>query len=281
MVFEPIRKVLSFKYDDHPMSDSVYEFHARWIKWLHDFYLRVDHMGYMEEALQAARREPLILISNHSLTIEATLINYILFHEGAGHVSTLVFREAFKLPFVREFFRSCQCIPISVEAGVQALRDRHILLFPEGMDFLKGINDPEGMSEFHTGFLRMAAQHLKESRKKTVTVLPIAHVGIEKMLKFWVVKNELVMKTLIRPIVKYPFWVIPKLPFFLPSKVVLNWGRPIKLTREHLNSPRKIRQQARKFREIVLELRREARQRRDQSSWHLAPSLKAPKPFFP
>jgi len=106
-MLEPIKRVLSFEYDDRPMDDSVYEFHRRWIKWLHDYYLRVEHIGALQECFKAARKERVIFISNHSLTIEATLICYRLLEEGAGHVTTLVFREAFKVPLVREFFRSC------------------------------------------------------------------------------------------------------------------------------------------------------------------------------
>ncbi|MCE9625698.1 MAG: 1-acyl-sn-glycerol-3-phosphate acyltransferase [Deltaproteobacteria bacterium] len=280
-MLEPIKRVLSFEYDDRPMDDSVYEFHRRWIKWLHDYYLRVEHIGALNECVKAARKERVILISNHSLTIEATLINYLLLQEGAGHVATLVFREAFKVPLVREFFRSCQCLPISVDAGAKALREKHILVFPEGMDFLNGLSDPELMSPFHTGFLRMADQHLKETRRKSITVVPIAHVGIEKMLKFWVIKNDKVMNTLIRPLVKYPFWVVPKLPFFLPSKVVFNWGKPIRLTRDGLSSVFKMKKHAVRFRQKVLDLRKEAQDERERTTWNLSLPFHAFKNFEP
>lgn len=276
-MLEPIRGVLSFRYNDRPMDDSVYEFHSRWIKWLHDYYLRVEHLGFLEEGVKIARRENVVMVSNHSLTIEATLINYIMHIEGAGHVGTLVFPEAFKLPLVREFFRSCQCIPISVDAGAKALRDKHILLFPEGMDFIKGLSDPEHMPEFHTGFLRMAHQYMLDTGRKSITVLPIAHAGIEKMLKFWVIKNETLLNALIRPVAKYPFWVVPKIPFFLPSKVIVNWGKPIKVKREQIDTSAKIHRQAKKFRETILELRKQAQQERDRSTWHLPPALKAIK----
>ncbi|KAB2837395.1 hypothetical protein F9K50_11120 [bacterium] len=276
-MLEPIREVLSFRYDDRPMGDSVYESHSRWIKWLHDYYLRVEHLGALEECIEVARKENAILISNHSLTIEATLINYIMHIEGAGHVGTLVFPEAFKLPLVREFFRSCQCIPISVDAGAKALREKHILLFPEGMDFLNGLTDPDHMPEFHTGFLRMAHQYMKDSGKKSVTILPIAHAGIEKMLKFWVIKNEKVLNALIRPIAKYPFWVVPKIPFFLPSKVIVNWGEPIRITRSQLDSAGKVHRQSRRFREVVLALRKQAQAERDRAGWALKPALKTLK----
>lgn len=276
-MLEAIREVLSFHYNDRPMDDQVYESHGRWIKWLHNYYLRVDHLGALEECIDVAREEKVILVSNHSLTIEATIINYILHIEGAGHVGTLVFPEAFKLPLVREFFRSCQCIPISVDAGAKTLREKHILVFPEGMDFLSGLSAPEHMPEFHTGFLRMAHQYMKESGRKSVTIVPVAHAGIEKMLKFWVIKNEKILDRLIRPIAKYPFWVVPKLPFFLPSKVVVNWGKPMRVTRAQLSNIGKIHQQARKFRDTVLELRKEANREREKAKWHLPHPLQTLK----
>jgi len=258
-------KVLSFRFDDRPMGDSVYESHRVWIQWLHDYYLRVSHIGALPESVKVARREHVILISNHALTIEALLINYILLLNGAGHVGTMVYREAFKLPFVREFFRSTQCVPISVENGVQTLRHRHILLFPEGMDFLSGLQSAEQTAPYHTGFLRMALEHMKKSRRRSMSILPVAHAGIEKMLSFWVVKNKLFMNRFIRPFVKYPFWMIPKSPLIMPSKVVVNWGEPVRVTRAELGSERKLRNRADEFHDLIVGLRKAAELERERS----------------
>jgi 1-acyl-sn-glycerol-3-phosphate acyltransferase len=273
-MLETIRRLLSFTYDDQPMDDSVYESHRTWVRWLHDYYLRVQHSGFVDVAMRSARRERVLLISNHSLTVEAILINYKILQQAGGHVGTLVFREAFKLPFVREFFRSFQCMPVSVQVGAQTLKKKHVLLFPEGMDFIRSFADPEGMAPFHTGFLRIARQYMKETRRKSLTILPVAHDGIEKMLKFWVIKNEKILNTFIRPIVKYPFWVIPKLPLFFPSKVVVNWGRPVKLRFDSLGTDRQIHHQAERFRLKVLDLRRKAHAERERLTWGASLSLK-------
>ncbi|HWN83112.1 MAG TPA: 1-acyl-sn-glycerol-3-phosphate acyltransferase, partial [Candidatus Udaeobacter sp.] len=109
------------------MPDRVYEGHVRWIRFLNDYYHRVEHRGYVDEAVEIARKEHVIFISNHAIMLEAAIINCFLLQHGAGKVTTLVFREAFKLPLIREFFRSCQCAPISVENGANALKKRHIL----------------------------------------------------------------------------------------------------------------------------------------------------------
>src|SRR5262245_27119229 len=125
-MIETLKSLFSWKYEDQPMGDGVYEAHSAWIKLLHDYYLRAEHVGHVSEALEATRKERAVLISNHAVTLEAALINYFLLKEGAGKVGTLVYREAFRLPLVRELFRSAHCVPISVESGVKTLRKKHI-----------------------------------------------------------------------------------------------------------------------------------------------------------
>lgn len=249
------KKFTSFEYNDAPMSDAVYELHVKWVKWLHDYYLRVEHVGHPEEVLKAAQKEHIILISNHSIALEALLIGYYFIKKGAGKVGTLVYGESFKLPLVRELFRSGQCVPISVEAGVKTLLNRHILLFPEGMDFISGVINPKRVPKFHKGFLRIAKQSLKETKKKSITIVPIGHAGVENTLKLWVIKNETIIDSFVKPFVKYPFLVFPKLPFLMPSKVIINWGMPIKVTLEDLKNERKMAQKANSFRATMLGLR--------------------------
>lgn len=251
------------------MPNPVYEFHARWIKLFHNYYFRVEHFGFLDEALETARREHSILISNHALTFEAALINYLLLIHKAGHVGTLVYPEAFKLPIIREFLRSCQCVPISIDRGARTLKKRHILLFPEGMDFFRGLSDPDNTPPFHTGFLRMAMRHLEESGRRSICVVPVAHHGIENSFKFWLIKNEKILELFIRPLARYPFWVIPKLPLILPSKVIFNWGAPVRLTRKDLSSDRKIDRLAEEFREEILSLRKESRDLKKKSGLKL------------
>ncbi|MFO1519653.1 MAG: 1-acyl-sn-glycerol-3-phosphate acyltransferase [bacterium] len=262
-----LKNIFSFRYNDHPMGDFLYESHALWIRWFHDYYFRVRHAGAVEECMDLARLEHVILISNHALTVEATLINYFLLIHQAGKVGTLVFREAFKLPLIREFFRSCQCVPISIEKGAQTLKNRHILLFPEGMDFLKGLTQPDQMDHFHTGFLRMAKEYLKETGLKSVYVFPVAHAGIEKTLKLWIIQNEALLDTFIRPWAQYPFWAIPKWPLFLPTQVVINWGKPVRFTLKDLNSDRKLHAWAERLRQRIMHLRREAEEIRNHSPY--------------
>lgn len=265
-MLETLQKIFSFEYDDEPMDDFVYELHVRWIKLFHDYYLRVEHVGHVKEALEIARKEHLIFISNHAITIEATLINYYLLQNGAGHVGTLVYPEAFKIPLVREFFRSCQCVPISVEAGVQTLRKKHILLFPEGMDFISAFVNPDRVPRFHKGFLRMAKESLKKNHKKHLYVVPIGHAGIENMMKMWVIRNETFLDKVVRPFAKYPFFVVPKMPFLLPSKTIVNWGMPTKITLEDLKNEKKISQKANYFRSTLVALKNRARKIREMKT---------------
>jgi len=267
---------LSFKFDDRPMANSVYESHVHWIKFFHDYYFRVEHFGFLNESLDTARREHCIVISNHALTFEAVLINYLLLIHRAGHVGTLVYPEAFKLPFIREFLRSCQCAPISVAKGVKTLKRRHILLFPEGMDFVKGLLDPDRTADFHTGFLRMAKEYMDESGRSSVNILPVAHNGIEQSFKFWLIRNEKFLNWLVRPWARYPFWVIPKLPLILPSKVIFNWGTPMRVTKKDVSSDKKIQGLAKDFRREILDLRKEAKEYRGKTGLKLHFSMGRP-----
>ncbi len=258
-----LRKILSFHYDDRPMDDRVYEGHGRWIRFLNDYYHRVEHHGYVDESVSIARKEHVLLISNHAIMAEAALINYFLMLNGAGKVTTLVFREAFKLPFVREFFRSCQCMPISVENGAKALRKRHVLLFPEGMDFISGFVNPDRVPAFHKGFLRMAKAYLQQSGRKSVCVVPIGHAGFENSLKLWVIRNKTFMEKIVHPIVDYPYFVLPKIPFLLPAKVYMQWGMPVRLTLQDLRTERKIFKLTNEFRTALLNQRLRAQHDRD------------------
>src|SRR5262245_53313019 len=130
-MFNELKNIFSFRYNDRPMTDQVYQAHAKWVKYFHDYFFRCEHHGAVGKSVKAARREHIIFVSNHALTFEAALLNYFLWIHRAGIVNTLVFPEAFKIPLVREFFRSGQCVPVSIENGAKALLRHHILLFPE------------------------------------------------------------------------------------------------------------------------------------------------------
>lgn len=256
---ENLKKIFSFHYDDRPMDDSAYEFHEHWIRLLHDYYLRVEHIGQTKECRRVAKRDSVILISNHVIALEAAFIGYYFLMHHLGKIGILVYPEAFKLPLVREFFRSAQCIPISVEAGVKTLQKKHVLLFPEGMDFINALVDQERIPKFHKGFLRIAKNYLEKTGKKSVNIIPVGHAGMEETLKFWVIKDQDFLDLFIRPFANYPFWIIPKIPFLLPSKVVMNWGAPVKLTLKDLEDEKKMTQKANLFRRNLLNLRNRAK----------------------
>ena len=262
-IISPWKDILSFRFDDRPMSEFIYGLHGYWVKFFHDYYFRAEHMGHVKESLEAARKEHVIFVSNHAITIEAVLINYFLYTHHAGIVGTLVFPEAFKLPLIREFFRSAQCVPISVNRGCETLKKRHILLFPEGMDFINGYVNPNRIPRFHKGFLRIAKQFLEKRHKKSITIIPVGHVGIEQTLKFWVIRNRTFLELFVKPFVGYPFMLIPKMPILFPSKVVFNWGMPTRLTLGDLKNEQKMTLQANHFRSTLLTLRRSAHKVRE------------------
>ncbi len=247
-----LKKVFSFNYDDSIVSDSVYELHAKsWLKYLHDLHYRVRHEGSVEEGIVRAKKEHVIFILNHALTLEAPLVCQHVFSQGAGKIHMMVLREAFKIPIFREYLQLGQCVPLSVATGVQALKRRHILLFPEGLDFVKAFNNGHSVAAFHAGFLRIAKQYLKETGKESVSIIPIGHAGLEKTLKIWLIQNKFVIDSLVKPLVKTPFMIIPKLPFLFPSKVVMRWGAPQRVTLQDLGSEQKIAKKVEEFRSLI------------------------------
>jgi 1-acyl-sn-glycerol-3-phosphate acyltransferase len=256
---EKIRKVLSFDYDDQPSDDKYYWLHCHWLKLLHDYYFKVEHVGQVRPLQELASREKLIIISNHANTLEAGIIGYFFFLKKLGKIRPLVFKEAFRLPLIREFFKSGQCIPISVEAGKEALKKDHILLFPEGMDFIKHYEKKDYIVKFHKGFLRIAREYLHETGEEGVNILPVGHDGIDYTLKFWIINNPFLVKHFIEPYLHYPYFVLPKAPVLFPTHAVFNWGRPRRITLQDLSDEKSLGQLAMAFRHDILRLRHRAK----------------------
>lgn len=256
---QQVRKLLSFQYDDRPIDKKYYDLHARWLKPLHDHYFKVEHVGHVEEMAQLAQKEPVILISNHANTLEAALACYYFHARNLGVIRTLVFKEAFRLPFVREFFKSGQCIPISVPAGKEALKKGHILVFPEGMDFIKHYVRKDFVVKFHKGFLRIAREHLIETGAKHVHIVPMGHDGIDYTIKFWVINNPFLVEKFLKPYLGFPFFVWPKAPIVFPTHAIFNWGTPRKLTLDDLKDEKSMVKLSHDFRNDLLRLKNRAR----------------------
>ncbi|MDX1385966.1 MAG: lysophospholipid acyltransferase family protein [bacterium] len=260
---ESVKKILSFDYDDKPADDKYYFIHRHWLKLLHDYYFKVEHVGQMEGLREVAGREKLIVISNHANTLEAALIGYYFYRENLGKIRSLVFKEAFRLPLIREIFKSGQCIPISVEAGKEALKEDHILLFPEGMDFIKHYLRRDYIVRFHRGFLRIAKEYLHETGEESVSILPVGHDGIDYTIKFWIINHPFLVRHFIGPYLKYPYFVLPKAPMVFPTNAVFNWGRPRRVTLEDLKDEKSIGRLSHQFRKDILGLKNRARKIRE------------------
>jgi len=265
-----VRDILSFKYDDKPMDEKLYGYHSYWLKLLHDYYFRVEHIGHFDDVSQVAKREKIILISNHANTLEAPLMCYQFHRNALGVVHPMVFKEAFRLPIVREIFRSGQSIPISVNAGKDALKKNHIMVFPEGMDFIKHYVKKDFVVKFHKGFLHMAREHLIETKRDHIHIIPVGHDGIDYTIKFWVLNQPLLVEKLIKPILHYPFFVLPKAPIVFPTHAIFNWGRPRKVTLGELKTEKSLGKLADEFRAEIKRLKGRARsvQKIEKSSSH-------------
>jgi 1-acyl-sn-glycerol-3-phosphate acyltransferase len=254
-----VRDVLSFKYDDRPMNEKLYEYHTYWLKLLHDYYFKVEHIGHFDEVEEVAGSRKTILISNHANTLEGPLLCYKFHLHHLGIVHPMVYKEVFRLPIIREIFRSGQTIPISVDAGKEALKKNHIMVFPEGMDFIKHYLKKDFVVKFHKGFLHMAREYMRETGKEEVYVLPVGHEGIDYTIKFWVLNNSFLVEKIIKPYLHYPYFVFPKAPFLFPTRAVFNWGHPRKVTPDELKTEKSLAKLADEFRHEIVKLRGRAR----------------------
>lgn len=260
---EPLKHLLSFEYNDRPTDPKYYSWHSKWLKLLHDYYFKVQHTGAVEKVAKVAKQEKVILISNHANTLEAILLCYYFYRENYGMVRSLVYKEVFRLPMFRELFRSGQCLPVSVEAGKNALKKDHILLFPEGMDFIKHYMQKDYVVKFHKGFLRIAREHLYESGDEHVTLLPVGHDGIAHTIKFWILKHPFLVKHFIEPYLKYPFFIMPKAPVIFPTNAVFAWGEPRRIRLSDLKTEKALSQLSHQFRQNILRLKHRARKIRE------------------
>lgn len=256
---EEVKKALSFEYDSKPIDEKYYFMHRHWLKLLHDYYFKVEHVGHFDEVQKVARNEKVILISNHANTLEGGVIGYYFHQHDLGIVNFMVFKEAFRLPLIRELFKTAQCIPISVESGKEALKKNHVMLFPEGMDFIKHYMQQDYIVKFHKGFLRIAKEFLHETEQEAVHIVPVGHDGIDHTIKFWIINNEFLVKKFIKPYLRYPYFVLPKAPVVFPTNAVFNWGRPCRVTLKDLKDEKSMGRLAHDFRHDILRLKARAR----------------------
>ena len=257
--WKQLRDFFSFRYNDEPYNRKVYYANAFWFKWLYEYYFKIQHRGATRALKQITHKEKVIVISNHANTLEALSIYYYFYLEKMDMIRAMVFKEAFRLPFFRELFRSGRAVPISIDAGAKALKKDHLLIFPEGLDFVRRYLDPKANFRFHSGFLRIAENFLTETKKDHVTIVPVAHEGFDEALKFWVIQNPLV-KMILKPTLGYPYAVWPKLPVLMPARIVYVWGKPIRLKRSQLNSEAKILRWKKHFETHIANLQQQAKQ---------------------
>ncbi len=254
-----VKKFLSFDLDTKPIKEKYYYMHRHWLKLLHDYYFKVEHVGHFNEVKEVAAGEKVILISNHANTLEGGIIGYNFLVHDLGIVNFLVYKEAFRLPFIRELFKTAQCVPISVENGKEALKKNHIMLFPEGMDFIKHYVQQDYIVKFHKGFLRIAKEYLHETKQEAVNIIPVGHDGIDHTIKFWIINNDFLVKNFIKPYLRYPYFVLPKAPVVFPTNAVFNWGRPHRVTLEDLKNEKSMGRLSSDFRHDIMRLKGRAR----------------------
>lgn len=251
---QSFRGFFSFEYNDKPMSKKIYYANRHWAGLIHNYYLLIRHFGNTLQAQSKAKNEKVIVISNHANTLEAYALYYYFYQQNLGMIRGLVFPSVFRLPFFRELARSGQALPISISAGTKALKEDHILVFPEGMEFAKRYCDAKNPVRFHTGFLRIAKQYLEETQAKEVTILSVGHHGFDSALPLWVLQNEWLNKNIIKPYLGFPYLTIPKSPIMLRTKAAYYWGKPRTLKLSDLKTEAQIKKLKTSFEKEINQL---------------------------
>lgn len=189
-------------------------------KMFYEKYFRVEVNGW--ENIPPNGR--VLIISNHSgqLPIDGFLLGYSLLINPHAPRAAKAMMERFipTVPFISELFSQFGGVvgdPINCKRMLQS--EEAILVFPEGA---RGISKPFSkrykLQKFGNGFMHLAIDN------KT-PIIPVGIVGCEEtIISFANLKN--LGKTLGMPSVPFV------LPFVLPSKVIINIGKPMNIELE-------------------------------------------------
>ncbi len=220
-------------------------------------YFQLEILG--EENLPSAGDGPVMLVSKHAPFLQLDTMLLLLRmaqREPNRIIRPLAWRGFLRWPLSR-VARGVGARPASITEGVQILRrGESLLIYPEGID----AGDPrKEMNHFHSGFLRMLAQ-------QPVPVIPIGHYGFNESLPWMVTRNSLLVEKLMKPInPRYDYLAIPKSPLPRPVKIVFNIGEAVDIPPQALQREAGIQRWKELMQELLLDLCRDARDRRERA----------------
>lgn len=163
---------------------------------------------------------PVLIVSNHSgqLPIDGTLIAYaIATRETSPRMPRAMIERFFPtIPFLGNLLNGIGAVlGDPVNCAKMLTNNEAVIVFPEGIRGSgKLYKDRYQLQRFGNGFMHLAMQH-------NATIIPVGVVGCEETIP--AIAN-------IKPLAKMlgvPYVPIA-LPFVLPAKVSLNFGKPMK-----------------------------------------------------
>jgi 1-acyl-sn-glycerol-3-phosphate acyltransferase len=219
-------------------------------------YFRLELAGTLPDW----QREPSVFVMNHTaiLGLEVYLLYAALrrVQPDAPRPVTTVWPPFLDMPVLGAFYRASNCIPMSVEGAVRALRGgESVLILPEGPD---ATDVRARVGPFHTGFLRVV-------REANVPLIPLGWAGVDEANPWWVTTHPLLVRTLMHPFMpRFDFALIPRPPMLRPSKVVFVAGEPLRFGAHDLESEERLLAEVARVRSVVESLVEKAEALREE-----------------
>lgn len=212
------KPVGAFGYDPWGYNVEGIKLWVALFKPLYEHYFRVKALG-LSNIPQNGR---VLIVANHSgqIPIDGGLIGYAMSTnpEGPRAPRAMIERWIPTLPFVGNALNEAGAVIGDPVNCVKMLRNEEaVIVFPEGV---RGIGKPYRkayqLQRFGTGFMHIALQ-------ENTPIVPVGVVGCEESIPS--LGNFKALASLLR----VPY--VPLCPWFpLPTKVILNFGKPLKFT---------------------------------------------------
>lgn len=224
---------------------------------------RVAKIYFQFEALGVAnlpdlKNENVLFVMSHTafFGLDGYLLAGQLAELGIDRpLRTLVWRRFLDGPMGR-WFKTLGCIDASVENASEALlRGENVVVMPEGTDATDVRNR---INTFHTGYLRIA------QRVPGLKIVPLGFYGVDQAIPWWVTTNKFIVKKMMEPLdIGLDFYLLPKVPFPRPTKVVFAFGEPITYNPQDLETETALQSRNREMRDRIRKLIDQCEEHRD------------------
>jgi len=225
------KEVGSLGYDAWGFNSDINKIGVALFKQLYDHYFRVEADGLEN----IPKDGPCLIIANHSgqLPLDGTLIGIAMeMNKHAPRAPRSMIERFFPtVPFLGNFLNSVGAVigdPLNCAKMLQ--RGEAVIVFPEGIRGSgKLYSKRYQLQRFGNGFMHLAMKY-------NAPIIPVGVVGCEETIP--AIAN-------IKPLAKllHVPYVPIALPFVLPAKVHLNFGKPMYFGNDNLEDEREVTEQ--------------------------------------